>query len=78
MVEWRVVQPDAIDEITNLVYDILIGARASRVATIYARLFVARPPLQRRDLGSAVEYIEWARFRGVKSEDGYPRQRGRV
>jgi len=62
---------EASGEITDLVYDILIRTRKNRVDTIRAQLFVAR--LQYRDLSLTVECIGWARFRGVKSEDGHPR-----
>jgi len=65
------VQPEAIDEIANLVHDILVRARTNRIATICSRFFVTRPSLQCRDLSLAVECIERVRFRGVKSEDSY-------
>lgn len=64
-------QPEAIDEIANLVHDILVRTRANRIATICARFFVTRPSLQCRDLSLTVECIERVKFRGVKSEDGY-------
>lgn len=64
---------EASGETTDLVYDILIRTRKNHVDPIRAQFFVARPSLQCRDLSLTVECIEWARFRGVKSEDGHPR-----
>ena len=47
-------RPEVTNEIANLVYHILIGARTGHVAVTLARLYVARPPLQGHKLSSVL------------------------
>ena len=63
------VRGNAIDEITNLVYDILIRRRSSLVV-VCTRFFVARPSLQYQNSSLVAERIEWSDFKGCGVTQG--------